>query len=298
MLLVLAATGVLRGFQDTRTPLVVAAIGAAANVVLNIVLVYPMGMGIAGSALGTVIAQAGMAAAYTVVVVRAARRHGAPLSPDLPGIKRAATASIPLLIRTIALRVALLAGTILAARYGTTALAAHQVAWSLWNFLALTMDALAIASQASIAKLLGAGDVEGVRAASRRAVEWGAAAGVALGVVVIVTRQLFIPLFTDDPGVRNLLGSVLILVAAFQVLSGPVFVLDGVLIGAGDGRYLAYAGLATTGVYLAAALGSYALDAGLIGLWWATGAFMAARLVALSLRARTSAWMVVGAERA
>jgi putative MATE family efflux protein len=296
MLLVLAATGVLRGLQNTRTPLVVAAIGAAANVVLNYVLVYPVGMGIAGSATGTVLAQLGMAAAYTTVVVRAAKRHQAPLRPDVPGIKLAATSSVPLLIRTMALRLALLAGTVIAARYGTEALAAHQVAWALWSFLALAMDALAIAGQASISKLLGAGDVAGARAATRRSVEWGVMAGVGLGIVVLLARQFYIPLFTDDPEVRHLLGGVLVLVAAFQVLSGPVFVLDGILIGAGDGRYLALAGLVTTAAYLAAALTSYALHGGLIGLWWATGIFMLARLIALAGRIRTPNWMVVGVQ--
>jgi putative MATE family efflux protein len=296
MLLVLASTGVLRGLQDIRTTLVVAATGAAANVVLNVVLVYPLHMGIAGSALGTVIAQCGMAAAFSAVVYRAARRHGAPLRPDLPGIKQSATSSLPLLARTILLRVALLSGTILAARYGTESLAAHQVAWSLWNFLALVMDALAIAGQAWIAKLLGAGDVAGARRATRRILEWAVAVGVVLGLIVVVTRQYFVPLFTEDPAVRHLVSQVLLLEALFQPLSGPVFALDGILIGAGDARYLAYAGVATTGAYLAAALASYAADLGLVGLWWATGVFMVARLVALGGRIRTDKWIVTGAE--
>lgn len=295
MLLVLAATGVLRGLQDIRTTLVVAAVGAAANALLNWVLVYPAGMGIAGSALGTVIAQVGMAAAFTRVVHREAAKYGAPLGPDLPGIKAAASASVPLLVRTILLRLALLTGTFLAARYGTVALAAHQVAYSLWNFLALVLDALAIAGQAWIAKLLGAGDVAGARRATRRTIQWGVACGIVLGLVVLATRQWFVPLFTDDKLVQALLAQVLVLEALFQPLSGPVFVLDGVLIGAGDTRYLAWAGVATTGVYLAVAFGSYAAHGGLIGLWWATGAFMLARLVALALRERTGRWIVTGA---
>ena len=115
-----------------------------------------------------------MAAAYTVVVYKAARRYGAPLRPDREGIKQAATASIPLLMRTILLRIALLAGTILAARYGTEALAAQQVAWSLWGFLGLVLDALAIAGQAWISQLLGASDVPGARGGRRGARSSGA----------------------------------------------------------------------------------------------------------------------------
>ena len=295
MLLVLASTGVLRGLQDIRTTLVVAAGGAAANVVLNFVLVYPVGRGIAGSATGTVVTQYGMAAAYSRVFYKAARKHHAPLRPDRQGIKQAATASIPLLIRTILLRVALLAGTILAARYGSEALGAQQVAWSLWNFLALVLDALAIAGQAWISQLLGASDVAGARRATRRTIQWGVAIGVLLGLVVLATRQLFIPLFTDDAAVRHLLSQVLLLEVLFLPVSAPVFVLDGILIGAGDGRYLAWAGVATTAAYLAAALSSYGLDGGLTGLWWALGVFMVARLVALGLRIRTDRWIVTGA---
>ncbi|NUR28188.1 MAG: MATE family efflux transporter [Catenulispora sp.] len=295
MLLVLASTGVLRGLQDIRATLVVAAGGAGANVVLNFVLVYPAGMGIAGSATGTVLTQYGMAAAYSAVVYRAARRHGAPLRPDREGIKQAATASVPLLIRTIMLRIALLAGTILAARYGTEALAAQQVAWSLWGVLALVLDALAIAGQAWIPQLLGASDVPGARRATRRTMQWGVVTGVVLGLVVLATRQLFIPLFTDDPTVRHLLSQVLLLEVLFLPVAAPVFVLDGILIGAGDGRYLAWAGTATTAAYLAAALTSYGLDGGLTGLWWALGVFMLARLLVLTARVRTDRWLVTGA---
>ncbi len=86
MLLVLAATGVLRGLQDTRTPLVVVIAGSVANVVLNLILVYPVGLGLVGSALGTVIAQVGMAAAFARVVVHNARIHRAALAPDPSGV--------------------------------------------------------------------------------------------------------------------------------------------------------------------------------------------------------------------
>jgi Na+-driven multidrug efflux pump len=106
-----------------------------------------------------------------------------------------------------------------------------------------------------------------------------------------------VPLFTPDHQVQVLLAQVLLLVAVYQPVSGVVFVLDGVLIGAGDNRFLAGASILTTGVFLACAAAAQALGGGLIGLWLAIGAFMIARLVALGLRARGPAWTVTGARR-
>jgi putative MATE family efflux protein len=295
MLVVLAATGVLRGLQDTRTPLVVAAAGAAANVGLNLLLVYGVGLGIAGSALGTVLAQTGMAAAFVVVVVRGARAHHAPLRPDLPGIRAAATAGVPLIVRTATLRAALLMATYVATAAGTVAIAAHQVAFTIWMFLALALDAVAIAGQAIVGRYLGAADVAGARAATRRMVEWGAGAGVVLGLVIVALRAAYVPVFSDDTEVQALLASVLVVAAVFQPVCGVVFALDGVLIGAGDGRYLAWAGVLTLAVFLPLAGLVLAADAGLVALWWAINAFLAARLVTLVVRWRGEAWLVTGA---
>jgi putative MATE family efflux protein len=295
MLVVLAATGVLRGLQDTRTPLVVATVGAVVNVVLNLVLVYGAGLGVAGSALGTVLTQVGMAAAFLAVVVRGARRHGSPLRPDLPGIRAAAGAGVPLVVRTATLRAALLVTTYVAAATGTVAVAAHQVAFTIWLFLSLALDAVAIAGQAIVGRYLGAGDVPGARSATRRMVEWGAAAGVLLGVVVVVLRAGYVPFFSPDEDVRDQLSAVLVVAALFQPVCGVVFALDGVLIGAGDGRYLAWAGVVTLVAYLPLAALVLATDGGLVALWWAFNGFMLARLVTLVWRWRGDAWLVTGA---
>ncbi len=302
MLLVLAGTGILRGLQDTRVPLAVAAIGAVVNVVLNYLLVFPAGLGIAGSATGTVITQTGMGVAYAAVAVRAARRYGAHLQPDWPGIRASAGASFALLVRTAALRIYLLIAVWIAARSGTAALAAHTVASNLWNTLALALDALAIAAQAIVGHALGAGDVAGARRATVRMCWYGAALGVVVGILVAVARPLYVPLFTPDHQVQLLLSGILLLVAVYQPVSGVVFVLDGVLIGAGDNRFLAVASIATTAVFVICAYAARAADGGLPGkgltaLWLAIGAFMVARLVALSLRARSPAWTVTGARR-
>ncbi|WP_411143177.1 MATE family efflux transporter [Streptomyces sp. x-80] len=297
MLVVLAATGVLRGLQDTRTPLYVAIGGFSANAVLNVALVYGAGLGIAGSAWGTVIAQCGMAAVYLTVVVRGARRHGAALRPDAAGIRASAQAGVPLLVRTLSLRAVLMIATAVAARLGDAEIAAHQIVLTLWSLLAFALDAIAIAGQAIIGRYLGAGDRDGAKAACRRMVQWGIASGVVLGVVVVLARPAFIPLFTSDPAVQGPLLTTLLVVAVTQPVSGIVFILDGVLMGAGDGPYLAGAMVVTLALFAPVALAVPALGGGLVALWWAMALMMTVRMLTLWLRTRSGRWIVTGASR-
>ncbi|MGW4818474.1 MATE family efflux transporter [Streptomyces sp. NPDC004227] len=297
MLVVLAATGVLRGLQDTRTPLYVAVAGFVANAALNVGLVYGAGLGIAGSAWGTVIAQCGMAAVYLYVVVRGARRHHASLRPDRAGIRASAQAGAPLLVRTLSLRAILMIATAVAARLGDADIAAHQIVLSLWSLLAFALDAIAIAGQAIIGRYLGANDPEGAREACRRMVQWGIAVGFALGLLVILSRPLFLSLFTSDALVKDTALAALILVAFSQPICGVVFVLDGVLMGAGDGPYLAGAMLVTLAVFTPVALLVPVLGGGLTALWAAMTLMMTVRMLTLWLRSRSGRWIVTGATR-
>ena len=302
MLVVLAATGVLRGLQDTRTPLCVAVAGFTANAGLNAALVYGAGLGIAGSAWGTVIAQNGMAAVYLTVVVRGARRQAGAdwrgvLRPDAAGIRACARAGVPLLVRTVSLRAVLMIATAVAARLGDTEIAAHQITLTVWSLLAFALDAIAIAGQAIIGRYLGADDPAGARAACVRMMQWGVSCGAALGLLVVLARPLIGPMFSSDPAVRHALASALLVVAVSQPVCGVVFVLDGVLMGAGDGPYLAWSMLVTLAVFAPAAFAVPALGAGLTALWWAMGLMMLTRLAALWLRARSGRWVVTGATR-
>jgi putative MATE family efflux protein len=297
MLVVLAATGVLRGLQDTKTPLYVAIAGFVANGALNVGLVYGADLGIAGSAWGTVIAQCGMAAVYLFVVVRGARKHGASLRPDKAGIRASAQAGAPLLVRTLSLRAILMTATAVAARLGDTDVAAHQIILSLWSLLAFALDAIAIAGQAIIGRYLGAGDAQGAREACRRMVEWGIAVGVVLGGLVIVSRPLFLPLFTSDSVVQDTALPALLIVALSQPICGIVFVLDGVLMGAGDGPYLAWAMLLTLAVFAPVALLVPVFGGGLTALWGAMTLMMTMRMLTLWIRSRSGRWIVTGATR-
>jgi putative MATE family efflux protein len=295
LLVMLATTGILRGLQDTRTPMVVALLGNLANVALNLWLVYGLDLGIAGSALGTVLAQAASAAALVVVVVRAARHHGADLRPSPAGIRGAGSAGIPLLLRTVTLRASLLVMTYGAAALGDADLAAMQVAMTLWTFLAFALDAIAIAAQAITGRSLGAGDRDGTRAITQRMLRWGLLSGVVTGVLLAAAASLLPALFTEDAQVRALLVPVLLVAALSQPLCGVVFVLDGVLIGAGDGRYLAWAGLLVLVVFAPAAWVAVAVGGTLVWLWVAfAAAFMGGRAVVLLARAAGDGWIRLG----
>ena len=299
MLLVLAATGVLRGLHDTRTPLYVAVAANLANIALNVLLVYGLDLGIAGSAIGTDLAQLGAAAALVTVVVRLARREAATLRPDLAGVRRSAHAGGPLLVRTLSLQACLVVMTWGAAGLGATATATHQLAITVWSFLAYALDAVAIAAQAIVGTALGAGDVAGTRRTTDRMIQIGLASGAVTGLVLALTAPLLGPLFTNDPEVVRLLGRVLLVAALFQPVAGVVFVLDGVLIGAGDGPYLAAAGVAVTVAFVPVALLTVELVSGpaaaLVWLWVAFGAvFIGGRAVVLLRRARGDRWMVAG----
>ena len=299
MLVVVAATGLFRGLQDTRTPLVIAVVGFAANAGLNALLIYPAGWGIAGSAAGTVIAQTGMAAACAVIAVRTARRSGAALRPGLAGVSSSALMGGWLFVRTLSLRVALVATVVVATSHGTTTLAAQQVIFTLFSTLALALDAFAIAGQAMIGHGLGAADVPRVRAVIRRLLRWGIVTGVVLGVLLAATSPVIGALFTADPAVRAAIAPGALVLAVSQPLGAVVFVLDGVLIGAGDARYLAWTGVVNLAVFLPLlALASLARPGApavvAIQLAFCVG-YLAARCVTLSLRARGTRWIVTGA---
>ncbi|HKX68183.1 MAG TPA: MATE family efflux transporter [Intrasporangium sp.] len=300
MLVILAVTGVLRGLQDTRTPLVASVLGFGANVVLNLVFVYGLHWGIAGSAWGTVIAQTAMATGLVLVLLRQARARHAPLHPHPSRVLGAARTGVPLLIRTLALRAALLLTTWLAASYGDVTLAAHQVALVVWSFLAFALDALAIAAQAIVGRSLGAGDREGVRSAMRTMIRWGVWGGLAIGLVVVALHGVLPPLFTGEQSVQSALSAALIVVGLGQAIAGYVFVIDGVLIGAGDGRWLAWGQVVSLVLYLPIVLAlrsrgpSDSAVVDIVVLWLAFTFWMAVRGVVLGWRARQDTWMVTG----
>lgn len=296
-LLTFAGTGYLRGLQDTRTPLVVAIGTAVANLVLELVLINGLGYGIGASALSTVVAQTAGALVYLRLITDATSRLGAALRPDWTAIRRLGRVGTDLLVRTLALRGSLTLFTAIAARIGAVDVGAHEVAFAVWSFLALGLDAIAIAGQSMIGRFLGADDTVTAREVGRRMLELGVIAGIAVGALVLVVRPWLPEVFSNDAEVVSLAGFLLLFVAALQPINGAVFVLDGLLIGAGDMAFLAKAMVGAAVVIAPVAVAVSVLGLGIGWVWAAITLLMLARLLVLALRWRSGAWAVVGAER-
>ncbi|MFZ2260608.1 MAG: MATE family efflux transporter, partial [Luteococcus japonicus] len=182
-----------------------------------------------------------------------------------------------------------------AARTGQVGLAGHQVTNSIWSFLCLALDALAIAAQAMVGHELGRGDAGKVRSITAKLCWWGVAGGLVFAAGLVLVRGVLAPVFTPDAEVQQLLVRLLLVLALITPIGGIVFVLDGVLIGAGDARYLAFAGMVATLAYVPMALAVDHAGRGVIWLWLAYGGYLLARVATLALRARSDAWMRPGA---
>ncbi|CAN5541239.1 MATE family efflux transporter [soil metagenome] len=295
-LLVFSGTGYLRGLQDTKTPLAVAVAAAGGNLFLELLLIPGLGYGIGASALSTVVAQVASAAVFVVLIIRATDRMGASRRPNLTIMRRMARVGGELLVRTLALRAALTVATAVAARIGTVDVAAHEIAFAIWSLLALALDALAIAGQALIGRFLGADDIVGAKAAGARIIQLGVAAGLGLAGLVLLARPFLPAIFSTDPEVLALAGFLLFWVAALQPVNGLAFVLDGLLIGAGDMAFLARAMIGAAIAFVLPAAAVLTLGLGIGWLWGALGVLMVSRAVPLWWRWRGEGWAVAGVE--
>jgi putative MATE family efflux protein len=290
-LIALAGQGYLRGTTDLRTPLVIVVVANAANVVLEVVFVYGFDWGLAGSAWGTVIAQVGMGAAFVRCLWRAPtddRRPRWELMRPLAAISGA------IVIRTAALIASFVVASAVLARIGDAELAANQIAFQLFLFIALALDAIAIAGQVIVGRSLGAGDADGAIAAGRRMILWSLVAGVAIGVVLLALTNVLPGVFTNDQAVIDQAEQLWPLFALMQPTAAVVFALDGILLGAGDARYLAVSMLAAGATFVAIAVASLDFDWGIVGVWVGFNVLMAVRLVTCGARFLGRRWARTG----
>jgi putative MATE family efflux protein len=285
-----AGQGFLRGMGDLRTPLVILVVAHVANVLLEVLFVYGFGWGLAGSAWGTVIAQVGMGAAF----VEVQRRRGLepPLLAAMRPLMRIGT---EIAVRTAALLGSFLVASAVLARVGAASLAAHQIAFQLFVFLALVLDALAIAAQVLVGRLLGGGDAARGRAAAGRVILWSVVIGAAFGVALFALTDVLPRAFTGDERVVEHAQEIWWLFAALMPLNGAVFALDGILIGAGDTRFLMWAMLAAAAVYVPAALLALDQGWGIVGVWCGLAGLIGVRALTCGARFVGSRWVLTGA---
>ena len=291
-LVALSGQGYLRGTGDLRSPLIILIAANLANIGLELWLVYGLDLGLDGSALGTVIAQAGMGIAFAWLLLRAPSRSR---RPSLTALRPLLSTGGHLLVRTGALLACFTLATAVAARYGSVALAANEIAFQLFVFLALILDAVAIAGQVLIGRLVGASQGQEASEAARRMLMWSLVVGGVFGAVLFAGSRLIPDLFTDDPAVVDTAAHFWWLFAVMQPVGALVFALDGILIGAGDTRFLAVAMVGAAAVFIPVLMLGLALDWGLIGIWVSLNLLMVARLAPLWRRFEGERWLVLGA---
>jgi putative MATE family efflux protein len=292
LLIAQAGNGWLRGVQELRSPVRYVIAGSGVGLVLCPVLVHPVGWGLVGSAIANV---AGQTVAATLFL-RALLRERVPLRARPRSLRAQVVIGRDLLLRSAVLQVAFLSAAAVVARDGTAALGAHQIALQLWMFLALVLDAYAIAAQTLVGQALGAGRPDDARATARRVSHWGLGTGIVVGGLLLGLRPVLPALFTGDPAVLAQAGLVWWFLAGMQPLAGVVFALDGVLMGAGDVGYLRTVtiGSAVLG-FLPLSLLSSPFGWGLAGVWTGLTLFIVLRLAGVLARVAGSRWLTAPA---
>ncbi|HXG76582.1 MAG TPA: MATE family efflux transporter [Gaiellaceae bacterium] len=290
--LALGGQGYLRGVADLKTPLQIVVVANAANVVLEVLFVYGFDWGIAGSAWGTAIAQLGMGAAFLVVILRGLRAGDTRLRPALA--RRVLSLGKWIFLRTTALMSSFVLAGAVATRFGDASIGAHQVAFQLWIFLALVLDSVAIAGQIIVGRELGAGRREDAYAAGARMIWLSVALGAAFALLMLALAGVLPRAFTGDEAVLAEAALLWPLFALMQPLNGAVFALDGILIGAADGPFLAFSMLVSFLACAAVLAAALAGEWGIRGVWAALVVLICVRLGAMLTRFRRGRWLVVG----
>ena len=288
-LCVLAGNGHRRGLADARTSLLILVVANVVNIVLEVVLVYGLDLGVAGSALGTTCAQILSGTWFLVGSARLVRGAGVgwlPRAGDLLDLWQGGSVVV---VRTLALLAALTASTAVAARLGEGTLGGHQVGIQVFFLLALCLDALAVPAATFVADALGRADVAAARMVAGRCVRLSLLASGVTGAVTVAAAPFLPRLFSEDPDVRRSATVALLLCGLFQPLAALAFAFDGVLLGAGDFGALRRAMLlALVPFSVPAVFTLWARWPGVAGVWLALGCWLGARAGLLTRRWRRS----------
>ncbi|GAA4968387.1 MATE family efflux transporter [Algibacter aquimarinus] len=242
-LFTIAVFGAFRGLQNTYYPMIIAIIGAASNIVLDIVLVYGIEgflapMHIEGAAYASVIAQilmAGFSAFYLL------KKTSIPLKPTFPfnpEIKRFILMILNLFVRTIALNVTLYYASAFATSYGAEYIAAYTIAINLWFLGAFIVDGYASAGNILSGKLFGAKAYKTLIILSNKLIKYGVVIGIILGIIGAIFYYPIGRIFTKEPEVLKAFYNVFWIVLVMQPLCTLAFIFDGIFKGLGKMKYL------------------------------------------------------------
>jgi putative MATE family efflux protein len=282
--------GWMRGAGDTRTPMFVLLGGLVINTALNYVLIYPVGMGVQGSATATVIGQTVVAVIFVILLRRG---MSAPRwLPDLDTIRSLAKVGLDLAVRTGSLLAALTVATAIAARMGEVALASWQIVMQVFLLLSFTLDSLAIAGQVLVGRFLGAQRPDRAFAVSKRLLGMALILGGGLAAALFLSSRWLATIFTDDGRVIVGAATLLVWLAVVQPLSAIAFTFDGILIGASDTRFLAGAMLLASAVYVAGSFLALELRWGIEGLAVATTMWLVLRSLTTGGRFVRGRWAI------
>ncbi|MGE3289703.1 MAG: MATE family efflux transporter [Pseudonocardia sp.] len=303
VLVALAGNGWMRGVQDTTRPLRYVLAGNGISAAACLVLVHGIGtwpgMGLVGSAVANVAGQMLGASLFLAALVRERAADGVIGLRPVPALLRAQLVlGRDLVARSLAFQACFLSATAVAARFGAAAVGAHQIVVQLWAFMALVLDAVAIAAQALVGAALGRGERQRARSVAWQVGGYGLVLGVGFGALFAALSGVLPGVFTTDPAVLALVTVPWWFFVALQPVAGVVFALDGVLLGAGDAAFLRTTTLlAAVAAFLPLVWAALAFGWGLAGIWTGLAGFMLVRLVAVTLRARSEGWTVTGAVR-
>ena len=290
--LALGGQGYLRGRSDLTPPLVVIVAGNVLNVVLEVLFVYGLDWGIEGSAWGTAIAQTCMGAGFVWLIVRSVGRES--LAPVPAAARRLLSVGKFVFARTAALISSFLLAGAVVARFGDAELGAYQISFQLWIFLALVLDAVAIAGQIIVGRELGAGRSQRAYEASVRMIGLSVVAGAVFTIGLLALSEPLPRVFSGDESVLAQCALLWPIFALMQPLNGAVFALDGILIGASDGPYIA-ASMALAFAACATVLAiAYAAEWGVRGVWAAILVLVGVRLATMGSRFLRRRWLVTG----
>lgn len=294
ILVTMAGNGWMRGVQDTRRPLKYILVGNGISAVLCPALVYGAGWGLEGSAVANVVAQVLSAGLFFKALVA----EKVPLAPHWAAMRAQLGMGRDLVLRSLAFQACFISAASVAARTSVAAVGAHQVVLQLWTFLALVLDSLAIAAQSLVGAALGASNRRQAERLAWQVTRYGLIFGIGLGVVFAAVATVLPRAFTSDAGVLAEIPHAWWFFVALQPIAGVVFALDGVLLGAGDVKFMRTATLGSAVVgFLPLVWASYAFGWGLAGIWTGLSAFMVLRLVAVVWRTRSGEWAVEGVVR-